>query len=261
MEVETRNPYKKLAGTVAMRLRYLATHGQYIPTAYYVLDERRLVYILIPKVASTSIKLATMDSVGGYSDNRDYMCIHRETAARQMYGLPMRAREYFKFAFVRNPFDRLVSCFEDKVRNVDPHSGQYYFDTRYNRWLIRRLFRTEFRPSMSFDEFIALVERIPDWLADSHFKSQYSILYLRGRQIPDYIGKFENLAADWGRIATQHNLRPLEQRNVSARTGWMEYYRDSNTVETVYRRYRKDIEAFGYQADYEQLIIAAQDDP
>jgi hypothetical protein len=256
-----RNRRGGLVTTAVRRLSYLAAYGHYIPTEYYVLDEQRLVYVSIPKVASTSIKLATMgQSTGGaHLGDREQLQIHREAVGNQVFRLPSRASNYFKFAFVRNPFDRMVSCFEDKARNEDQHTGHYHFESRYNKWVIRRLFGDEFRPTMSFEEFLALVGRIPDWLADSHFKSQYSMLYQHGKPIPDYIGKFENLAADWDRIAAEHNLGQLQKSNVSPHRTWKEYYHNGSTIEAVRRRYQKDIEVFGYGSEYEELILGTEE--
>jgi len=101
-----------------------------------------------------------------------YMNIHHDVKTLHRPSLPRRATDYFKFAFVRNPFDRLVSFYADKVRRPTQHKGRYYYDTAYNKLLARNLFDAAFAPDMAFPDFACLVARVPDWLADAQFKSQ-----------------------------------------------------------------------------------------
>ena len=67
---------------------------------------------------------------------------------------------------------------------------------------------------MSFTTFVSLVGRIPDCLADGHFKSQYAWLYRLGKRIPDYVGKLEELPESWSVIL----LAVVVQRLWSIRT-------------------------------------------
>jgi hypothetical protein len=106
----------------------------------------------------------------------EYMEIHTLASRNTGYKLSTEQKSYFIFAFVRNPLDRLVSCYEDKVKSTKQHHGKYYFDTNYNKIFINTFFGDKFRQDMSFGEFIKLVCKIPDLFADGHFKSQVSIV-------------------------------------------------------------------------------------
>jgi hypothetical protein len=230
-------------------------YGHYIPVDYFVFDRRRLVYISIPKVACTSIKIALMGGAAhAVNEYSRYMNVHHDASTMQRAYLPRGASDYFKFAFVRNPFDRLVSCYEDKVRRQTQHNGRYYFDSHYNHILIRSLFGSRFYPEMSFADFVQLVARIPDWLADSHFKSQYAMLFRHGRKIPDFIGHFENLEEDWKPLAQSYGLPALANRNTNALRDWRTYYSDRAVVECVAKRYRSDLAHFGYEREYTELL-------
>ena len=241
--------------TFLLRTRNILFHGGYIPTEYYVFDNRKLVYVSIPKVACTSLKTAVMPGSDNLSDTRnEYMTIHAQASQYCRSRLPRHSQDYFKFAFVRNPFDRLVSCYEDKVRTPVQHNGKYYFSSQYNESLIRRLYGSQFHPEMSFEEFVKLVSRIPDILSDGHFKSQYSVLYTRKKPAVDYVGKFENLCKDWNYIAERHGLSELKQRNTSSRSDWTSYYLTRETIEMVASRYKNDITHFGYMDAYTTLI-------
>lgn len=243
--------------TVFLRARNLFVYGHYIPVDYFVFDQRRLVYISIPKVACTSIKIALMgEAVHAVNEYSTYMNIHHDVNRRQERRLPAEARDYFKFAFVRNPFDRLVSFYEDKVCKLKQHNGRYYFDSSYNNKLIKTLFGASFSSDMSFADFVHLVSRIPEWLADSHFKSQYAMLFRFGRQIPDFIGHFETLEQDWHTLSQERGLPALTKKNVSTLRDWRTYYSDKAVVQRVARRYHRDLVHFGYEQDYVELLRA-----
>jgi hypothetical protein len=241
--------------TIFQRTRNLFLYGHYIPVDYFIFDGRRLVYISVPKVACTSIKIALMGDISHAGDEYSrYMRVHHDVSAVQQPRIPRRARGYFKFAFVRNPFDRLVSFYEDKVLRPTQHDGRYYFDSSYNNILIKNIFGTAFSLDMDFTEFVRLVARVPDWLADAHFKSQHAILYRRGRQIPDFIGRFENIESDWEKHLRKYGLPPMERKNPTAARDWRTYYTDKSVVELVAARYRDDLRCFGYELARQKLL-------
>ncbi len=239
------------------RLKSIILWGQYIPTQYYIIKHKELIYIPIPKVACTSLKIAVMDDKFDQSDSTDqksYMEVHSK--ATDIYeSLSTRGYAHFyKFAFVRSPFDRLVSCYEDKVKKTVQHSGRYFFSSGYNNLLIKTLFGKTFHPDMTFHEFVELVSRIPDSLADAHFKSQYGFLHRNNRSVPDYIGHFENLAEDWKPVAEKYSFKELSFKNKSTRRHWSDYFESRETVELAAKRYARDIELFGYESDYQNLL-------
>lgn len=242
--------------TIYQRLKYIILYGNYIPTQYYTYDDIKAVYIPIPKVACTSIKLALQQSEETYDeDSYDaYMDVHKNATINHERLSLYKLDDYFKFAFVRNPFDRLVSCYEDKVKKVTQHTGRYFFDTDYNNILIKRLFGNKFHHKMSFFEFAELVAKIPDVISDAHFRSQYSFLYIKNKPIVDYTGKLENLADDWAPLTDKFNIKAPHIKNKSERKDWKRYYTSTNITELVAERYRKDIKFFGYERDYKQLL-------
>ena len=194
------------------------------------------------------------DDLNALATDAQYMDVHKVSAKYRQFSLSQRQKRFFKFAFVRNPFDRLVSCYKDKVKKEVQHTGRYYFATSYNDVLLRRLFGDKFRCDMTFEQFVQLVSKIPDFLADGHFRSQYSILYNYGRQIPDFIGKSERILEDWQHIADRYELETLGAQNRTRRDDWRQYYRSDEIVNTVARRYARDVELFDYTEVYRKLL-------
>src|SRR5215468_5087192 len=162
-----------------------------------LLEPYRAVYVEIPKVAFTSIKTAlaeilgiSLRSTGGDPHRLGWPTaeISSSHSAPLFPGL-------FAFAFVRNPWDRLVSCYRDKIRGeVD---GYTYFTIRPG--VANCLARFDaFVPGMSFSDFVAAVSSIPDEEADAHFRSQHTFLANdEGKISVDFLGRFERLADDF----------------------------------------------------------------
>jgi hypothetical protein len=162
-----------------------------------------------------------------------------------------------RFSFVRNPFDRLVSCYRGKIifartpKTRTPLYHDYFFALPVN---------------ISFADFAQRVSRIPDALADSHFKSQYALLYSGEELQVDYVGKFEQLDRDWQPIAEKYQLDPLlSHANVSknkpgCQSDYRLYYTEA-LVKLVYERYRKDVHLFGYEEEYKQLLAFVREHP
>ena len=130
---------------------------------------------------------------------------------------------YFKFAFVRNPWARLVS--------------EYNYRKYYNL--------------MSFDDFVLNGFPVNNLYTDRyrHIVPQYDFLYDNsGRILVDYVGRFEALQADFDYICSQIGIAGSKLPYVNSSTkgnGYIEYYNDS-TIDLVAGIYKKDIENLGY---------------
>src|SRR5690606_5566018 len=146
----------------------------------------------------------------------------------------------FKFAFVRNPWERLVSWWSmfDRQRAA-PHKANDFG-------------RLVLGAGPTFDAFLASFDAMPDdeffkteWL----FRSQASMLgYGDGRLAADFIGRFEHMARDWATLAGRLG-RPgadLPHVNRSPHGPYQAYYTPRGR-EIVARHFAADIEQFGYR--------------
>lgn len=234
---------------------------------YVVSDDLRFIYFVIPKVACTSIKTALLplfetDTAACAPSIREGIAldfdVHRifgrsecqvnRTQLDKRLGRG-EYREYFKFAFVRNPWDRLVSCYSDKILDVhDIELGEPPFRER-DRGKGNKLVK-----GMPFAEFVETVCEIPDEEANMHYRSQHEAVCGSGKDKPilaDFVGRFENLAADFAvvaeRLGRAQGIRlPHRFRSVSrASRPYTEFY-DSRLRDLVHERYREDIDIFNY---------------
>jgi len=88
---------------------------------YYVSDERQYVYCATPKVACSSWKLALLRLTGKDISRVKNVHSPRETdkfiKRAVLYKHSQRQallKKYYKFMFVREPLERLVSAYRDK---------------------------------------------------------------------------------------------------------------------------------------------------
>jgi len=153
--------------------------------------------------------------------------------------LPKNYEEYFKFTFVRNPYDRVVSCWKNKVCDREGDNT-----VRLKHGIDK---------NTPFKEFVKVIHGIPDIRADRHILPQHKFLVdKKGKLIPDFIGKFENLEKDYKYVMKKLGVKNpprLPRENKSKRKKSYRSYYDEETRRLVYERYKKDFELFGYNKE------------
>ena len=147
----------------------------------------------------------------------------------------------FKIAFVRNPWDRLVSWYTMIVDNSQ----------RVPREKHNRLWRYVLSRSRNFEEFIV---HCTDVIDDEDGQKSFVFNQLDyitdddGRIIVDFIGRYETLHADTARLLGGLGLTDwlLPHRNPSEHRHYTRYYTDAMR-DLVAERFARDIEFFGYR--------------
>ncbi len=140
-------------------------------------------------------------------------------------------RRYFKFAFVRNPWDWQVSWYH-YIRQSPSH---YLHD------VVSRM--------RDFDEYVT-------WRVDNDRRLQRDfVVDARGRLLVDFLGRFERLEEDFAAVCAHIGIRgALPHSNRSRHRDYRWYYTD-RTRELVELAWAEDVEAFGYR--YEPAAPAA----
>jgi hypothetical protein len=203
------------------------------------LPAQKLVYVPVPKVANRSIKAALADYAGmPYTDPHE--AGWQTIPLRQLATL----EGYFRFTFVRNPLDRLLSCYAQKMVLYARQMGLPLLFWRYGK---------RFWPEMSFAEFVEAVAAVPDHLADRHFRSQHTFIYDEGKLLVDFVGRFEQLETDWSTLCQQVGIGTLPHYNPSPHKPYTEMY-TRELARLAAKRYEKDIEVLGYWAEIEPLL-------
>jgi hypothetical protein len=147
---------------------------------------------------------------------------------------------YFKFTIVRNPWARLVSCYQDKIIRLKPTASNLRSAKHGNnlRWQLNL-------QKPSFKEFLEIVTKAENIQADDHWDTYHNRVVFED---VDFIGRLENIQEDFNTICDKLGIPQLElpHRNKSKHKHYSEYY-DDESIELVAKAYKKDIDLFGYK--------------
>jgi hypothetical protein len=192
-----------------------------------VSDSRKFVFAHIPKTGGISVAAALEPYADGQA--AAHLNTTHETLPEFLVRHP-EARGHFKFAFVRNPWDRLVS---------------FYFFAR--DVLARSL--PEIRAVDGFGGMLRALESDAAWIRDLHIMRPQRD-YLRGadgESAADFVGRFERLPADFAAVCKRTGIQAeLRRRNAFPHPPYAQCY-DGWSKGFVAERYRGDIEEFDYR--------------
>jgi len=149
----------------------------------------------------------------------------------QCYYPPKKYNDYFAFAFVRNPWDRLISCWHDKV-------------LKYNHF---RFSDSEWEKMKQLENFITYIQKINlSKNVDGHIRLQSSLIDLNHLE---FLGRYESFHDDMLYIMKrlQLEIQDVPKRNTSERQD-KDYpkFLTPETAEMTARLYEKDVRIFGY---------------
>lgn len=228
--------------------------GAYVPLEWYINDEKKIIYLNNAKVACTSFKSVIM----GLEKQKYYESVHQILQKKALYfDLKEEYNDYFKFTYVRNPFERLVSCYQNKYHTdkkligIDKEIlGTDFFDLYFVRvnYLLGYLDKDQ-----GFESFAKKIVKVPNECADRHFVSQYFMIYKNDKCLVDFVGKIEELPESFKEIQNKYQLEELPIYNKTDKGNWMDYY-TLEIAELVYKYYKKDFEVFGYEDEYKKLV-------
>jgi hypothetical protein len=190
------------------------------------------IFVHIPKCAGTSLRESLGIPLGGHATLIDY----------QKRLPPEDFERAFKFTFVRNPWDRLVSGFFF-LKNRDLKGN--------HTWAKKNLATTD-----DFDTFVRRWVTPENVWSFSHFRPQYYYVSLEHKMpAVDFVGYYENITADFPLLCEKLKIQGAlqeENRNPIRKRDYVDYYTDE-TRRIVAEVYAKDIELFGYAFDNSSL--------
>lgn len=218
------------------------------PEVTVLLAPWRAVYVEVPKVACSSLKMAFAGLLGvdlDASEGDPHQANFPDAAVSTDPGGYLFPG-FFAFAFVRNPWSRLVSCYRDKILGEVPGFTNFTLRPGVADCLARF---EQFTASMSFEAFVEAVTGITDADADPHFRSQHTfVTNAEGGIALDFVGRFERLHDDFEQVARQIGLPAVALPHLQAvvRPATYAGFYTRATRDMVARRFAKDIELFGY---------------
>jgi hypothetical protein len=181
--------------------KFLLNNKKRMEYATWVDYKRGYFYVETPKVACSTVK-TTLQQISGFELPKDIMTIHYRQPEERFVGNAFTAGELdveivnnslFKFCFIRDPVDRLLSAFKDKiVRSKGAFWDKYRDDIVVARSLESTL-------NINFEDFVYYVKSLNDSVRDIHWRSQYALLRPDMIQY-DFIGHQENFNVDFAYV-------------------------------------------------------------
>jgi hypothetical protein len=205
-----------------------------------IISERhKFIFVAIPKTGTHSVRRALRPHMGENDleqvklfDRKDFpipelaQLRHGHISLTQLR--PFLEAEkfdsYFKFAFVRNPFDRFVS---------------------YCAFMTRERKDFERDPKAVMRHILAA----PGARQHVLFQPQHSFISdEKGELLTYFVGRVEEMQASFNEICDRIGIprADLEKANESSRGNYRQYY-DQQLAEGVAKLYARDLELFGYE--------------
>ena len=141
----------------------------------------------------------------------------------------------FRFAFFRNPFDRLVSAYA-------------YFQMEWTHQMVKDDVEKYALIHKDFREFVLKGVGDGRVLGQTHCRPQVSwITDESGKVIVDFLGHYETLQQDFDQVCRRFGWeeKPLKLMNFTQHPSYREVY-DRAMIDTVMSVYRMDFEVGGY---------------
>jgi hypothetical protein len=221
------------------------------------LPAHKLIYVIVPKAASTRIRTTLVRVAGKYARSpRPCRWLHfgtrspRSMTPSSFFRLAT-SPQTLRFSFVRNPYARSVSCWAEKFRErqlagADP-TLRMYLATRHEVDANLPAGRDH---TLSFPDFVIYATSVAWRRRDSHIQAQADILSMPGITL-DLVGKVETFLEDFSRVLEHLRADDSVRRdaivplNKSDHAHWPDYY-TPELAERIYRAYEPDFDLFGY---------------
>ncbi|HVX99983.1 MAG TPA: sulfotransferase family protein [Pseudorhodoplanes sp.] len=226
-----------------------------------VLPNRNVIYVVVPKAASTRIRTLLAKVGGQYSRRlkaRGPRKFREPQGLRSMtvssfYELATSPKT-FRFSFVRNPYDRLLSGWANKFQGkpliMGAPGAPEVDDYLRRRAQIDSALPAGADKTLSFPDFVIFATSSATTRSDPHLQLQDDILSVPGIEL-EFVGRMERFNEDCAyvldRIGATDDIKHEATNRVNpSRHGTLLDYYTSEMAERVYRAYERDFDRFGY---------------
>lgn len=174
------------------------------------------------------------------------------------YELEKIRKEYFTFAFVRNPWQRAAAAYKELLRRY-PFGALKLEESRGLRYSKIYSLMNNDSSFESFVKFITEIEPLYTDTINAHWMSQSKALYLDENSILyknfhevelniKFIGRMENLQEDFDKVleglGMERFVLPFLHR--SDEYDYRQYYTSQQLKDSIAEYYKDDIKMFGY---------------
>jgi len=223
-------------------------------------QEEKYIFIHIPKTAGTFLTHGMQNGTGVCLEsivdrNGSTHEIKTHAGALQLKTIFGEAYDhFFSFAFVRNPWDRMVSLYNFKLQSAqlrvkgkrplkpgisredDMKEIAYLSTLGFERWLLEG--------DCDSSIYGESLTRLPQlcWLTDQD-----------GNLIVSHVARFEDLQPELEKLQDRFKMKfEVQTGNSSIHAPWQLYY-SQETFSCVKERFHADITMFGYQIGWDEV--------
>ena len=209
-------------------------------------EDKKLVFIHVQKTGGASFSMLLKNNIPDLKSVLRQHATVRE--AKEILG--DNWDDYYKIAFVRNPWDRLVSWYSMITQYGKKLTWNEKLVNLVKRERHNKIWQYVLIHSDSFEDFIcncADATNRAGWKPFLYNQTDY-LVDEYGNILVDYIGRYENYAEDVKNIFQQIKIEitDIPHLNKSSRLDYKSYYNDV-TRDIVALRFRKDIVNFNYK--------------
>lgn len=196
--------------------------------------ERRFVFVCVPKTGSTTLS-KYFKRTGEFDKPKDHPWL------TEKYHYPISkiqteedVKGYYKFAYHRNPYDRLVSSWIDFTQWKGHQSWSRRLKEQFKTW-----------------EDFAKNFVDTDWANEIHFRPTTYYTHVDGVQAVDHVARYEDFSSETRQILTHLGIKYRDGdlghrfRQSNRDKDYRKYYKDDATIESVSKHFKSDIKTFG----------------
>lgn len=196
--------------------------------------KRKFVFVCVPKTGSTTLS-KYFKRTGEFDKPKDHAWL------TEKYHYPIskiqqeeNVKDYYKFAYHRNPFDRLVSSWIDFTQAKGHQSWSDKLTKQFKSW-------EDFAKNFVDTE----------WANEIHFQPTTYYTHVEGVQVVDHVARYEDFDSETKHILTNVGIKYRNEdfghrfRQTSREKDYRKYYKDDATIENVSRHFMTDLETFG----------------
>ena len=156
--------------------------------------------------------------------------------------------EYFKFGFVRNPWDSLVSQYFYKINFAErqktnaPYNKLFMLHCKKFKYLCK-----DFNSAVISNMLTTTNQK--NWVFDD-----------KNKNLLNFIGRFENMDQDFKTACEKINLPQIELKRFNRTTheNYKTYYTEE-TIKIIEEKFKEDIRIFNYKFDGFTEIMSSED--
>ena len=165
-------------------------------------------------------------------------------------------KDWYKFSFIRCPFDRLLSFYKDKIllnptNRINRNTSKLQVCQKIILKSLKKPLDLKEFENITFNQVCLVLHK--NVYSDSHFLPYNLGLIYENKIIVDFIGKLENFTNDIELINNKLNLKlKYKKENSTFETNIFNYY-NLKTIFTVAKVYEDDLKYF-YPKVYNQFL-------